>query len=148
MVKASAECEEFISKKTLHSIGLKDTDGIWKARHRLYATAHAHPILNITADPFLIEARSPLAWSIALFMHNKIAPAPFLDRPSTASHKPWKDCHRLSLKFHPGIPVDLQEDRELLHGLHQEKSKSMQSCRRPPTHLSTDRSQERCRFNI
>ena len=99
MMKASSECEEFISKRTLHAIGIKDTDGIWKARHRLYATAHAHPILNITASPFLIESRSPLAWSIALFIHNKIAPAPFLDRPSTTSHKPWKDCHRLSLKF-------------------------------------------------
>jgi hypothetical protein len=98
-IKASAECEKFITKRKLESIGIKDTDGIWKARHRLFATANAHPTLNISADPFLIEARSPLAWSIALFKHNKVAPAQFLDRPSTASHKPWQDCHRLSLKY-------------------------------------------------
>ena len=81
MMKASSECEEFISKKTLHTIGIKDKDGIWKARHKLFATAHAHPTLNITGEPFLIESRSPLAWSIALFIHNKIAPAPFLTAP-------------------------------------------------------------------
>ena len=94
IMKASSECDEFLPKKTLHNIGIKDKDGIWKARHRLFEATQAHPALNISGEPFLIESRSPLAWSIALFVHNKVAPAPFLTRPSTTSHKHWKDCHR------------------------------------------------------
>ena len=88
MMKASSECEEFISKKTLHTIGIKDKDGIWKARHRLFATAHAHPTLNITGEPFLIESRSPLSSSITLFINNKITPAPVPTRqqPDQAVH--------------------------------------------------------------
>ena len=41
-----------------------------------FRASHAHPNLNISGEPFLIEARSPLAWSIALFVHNKAAAAP------------------------------------------------------------------------
>ena len=99
MMKASSECDEFLPKKTLHNIGIKDKDSIWKARHRLFEATQAHPALNISGEPFLIEARSPLAWSIALFVHNKVAPASFLSRPSTTSHRHWKECHRISLKY-------------------------------------------------
>ena len=43
MMKASSECEEFIPKKTLHTIGIKDKDGIWKARHRLIRSSPCTP---------------------------------------------------------------------------------------------------------
>ena len=99
MQKASSECERFIPTQRLNKIGIKDNDGIWKARHRLYHVNHASPSLNISGDPFLIDSRSPLAWSIALFVHNTAAASPLLWRPSSRTHKHWRECHRKSLKY-------------------------------------------------
>ena len=59
MQKASSECEHFIPKQKLNTIGIKDSDGIWKARHRLYHVNHANPSLGISTQPFLIDSRSP-----------------------------------------------------------------------------------------
>ena len=99
MQKASAECEEFTSKQKLKEIGIKDKDGIWKARHRLYHAEHADTSLGITTKPFLIDTHSPLPWSIALFVHNTAAAAPMLWRPSSRYHKQWRECHRKSLEY-------------------------------------------------
>ena len=99
MQKASAECEHFLTSSKLNKIGVKDEDGIWKARHRLFNIDENKHDLNIPGDPFLIEARSPLAWSIALHVHNKAAAPTILGRPSSKTHKHWRECHRKSLEF-------------------------------------------------
>ena len=99
MQKASSECERFLPKQKLNKIGIKDSDGIWKARHRLYHVNHANPSLGISTQPFLIDSRSPLAWSIALFVHNTAVASPLLWRPSSRSHKHWRECHRKSLEY-------------------------------------------------
>jgi hypothetical protein len=99
MQKANSECEQFIPTQKLHKIGIKDSDGIWKARHRLYHVNHANPSLGITNEPFLIDSHSPLAWSIALFVHNTAVASPLLWRPSSRTHKHWRECHRKSLEY-------------------------------------------------
>ena len=61
---------------TLVRIGVQ-IDGIWLARHRLFnvnmAKAPEQPPSPLTPsysqDPFIIDAHSPLAWSIALHCH-------------------------------------------------------------------------------
>ena len=99
MQKASAECEQFLPKHKLNKIGIKDKDGIWKARHRLYHVDNDSHNLNISGDPFLIESRSPLAWSIAIHVHNKAVAPSLLGRPSSRTHKHWRECHRKSLEY-------------------------------------------------
>ena len=146
MQKASSECDKFLSKKKLNNIGIKDDDGIWKARHRLYHTHHADPSLNISTDPFLIEARSPLAWSIALFVHNTAAASPLLGRPTTRTHKHWRECHRISLKY--GVILGFQTifkriERSCLMCIR----RRAKVCRVAPFH-PTDTGEVWCRFNI
>jgi hypothetical protein len=50
-------------------------------------------------DPFLIDAHSPLAWSIALHCHYQEGCTGLAVRPSNIRHRGWRTCHRVSLKF-------------------------------------------------
>ena len=49
MQKASSECERFFPKQKLNKIGIKDSDGIWKARHRLYHVTWSMLIMQTPA---------------------------------------------------------------------------------------------------
>ena len=72
--KASKECEKFMSSKTLKRVGIRENDGIWYGRHRLYHVGKLDPQddkqapedLGFCGDPFLLEKHSPLTWSIGI----------------------------------------------------------------------------------
>ena len=76
--KASKECEHFMTSKTLKRVGIRESDGIWYGRHRLYHVGKLDPQddkqapedLAFCGDPFLLEKHSPLAWSIGIHVRH------------------------------------------------------------------------------
>ena len=93
-MKTSSECTKFTPTSTFAKKGVQ-IDGIWLAWHQLFNvnTTNAPEQLPspITAgysqDPFLIDAHSPLAWSIALHCHYQESSTTLAVRPSSLRHR-------------------------------------------------------------
>ena len=107
--KASSECIRFIDKASLNKHGIF-RNNIWHGRHRLYAVQELHLLLHdkpgivpkdlgLTAKPFLLDAFSPLAWSIGLYVHYSSSAADLSSRPSAIRHRGWKTCEKASLEY-------------------------------------------------
>ena len=94
-----------MSRKTLKRVGIREKDGIWYGRHRLYHVGIVDPQgdtkspedLGFCGDPFLLEQHSPLAWSIGIHVHYKSSATSLGWRPSSLYHRGWRTCHRDSL---------------------------------------------------
>ena len=99
MTKATAEVIEFNSKEVVMKKGVKGPNGILYSRSRLddshrFVVAGDFPAdsvgreLGLNMKAPLVDRWSPIAYSIALFVHDIVA-----------RHAGYETCHRMSLNY-------------------------------------------------
>ena len=107
--KVSAECLYFLTKPQIKRYGVMK-NGILMARHRLFdveritanqteESAFQIDSLGVNKNPFLIETFSPIAWSIALYVHYRVSATNQGDNSTNYHHRGWVTCSRASIEF-------------------------------------------------